>query len=411
MRILHTADWHLGDRLGRIDRTEDLRRGVERIADYCRTEKVDVLLVAGDIFSELAGHEGLRDAVRHLQSVFEGFLNDGGTILSLTGNHDKETFCQTLRHAMGLAAPINDIPGAVVNPGRLYLAVHPTLLRVPDRTTGSLVQFLLMPYPTPPRYLDAQTQRYGSLDEKNRHLTTAFTRRMHELQSDPAFDPLLPAVLSAHITVRGSEMPTLFRLSEEEDVVFSDDDVPVGFAYVALGHIHKPQTPGGLEHVRYCGSIDRLDLGEGPDQKGIVLVDIGAEGRRDDPIVLPLNATPVYRVELRSPHTELARLRTQYPDHERALVRIEGTWTPGVDNREEVLRELEQIFPRWYDRQFTDVHALDGTLVGGEPGRGRSFENTVREYLLQELTNHDEALRDAVLERAEQLLSGEVRSG
>ena len=134
-----------------------------------------------------------------------------------------------------------------------------------------------MPYPTPARYLDAQTQRYGSLDEKNRHLVTAFTRRLHDLQADPAFDPLLPAVLGAHITVRGSEMPTLFRLSEEEDVVFSDDDVPVGFAYVALGHIHKPQTPGGLEHVRYSGSIDRLDLGEGPDHKGIVLVDVGAE--------------------------------------------------------------------------------------------------------------------------------------
>ena len=43
MRILHTADWHLADRLGRIDRTDDLRKAVERVADYCRSEKVDVL--------------------------------------------------------------------------------------------------------------------------------------------------------------------------------------------------------------------------------------------------------------------------------------------------------------------------------------------------------------------------------
>ncbi len=411
MRILHTADWHLGDRLGRIDRTDDLRRGVERIAGYCRTEKADVLLIAGDLFSELAGPDGLRDAVRHLQSVFEGFLNDGGTILALTGNHDKETFCQTLRHAMSLAAPLGDLPGTVVHPGRLYLAVGPTLLRVPDRATDSLVQFVLMPYPTPPRYLDAQTQRYGGLDEKNRHLVAAFTRKLHDLQTDPAFDPLLPSVLGAHITVRGSEMPTLFRLSEEEDVVFSDADLPADFAYIALGHIHKPQTPGGFEHVRYCGSLDRLDLGEGPDRKGIVLVDVGAEGRRDDPIVLPLDATPVYRVEVRSPRDELPLLRDRYPDHERALVRIEGIWTPGVDNREEVLRELERIFPRWYDREFTDAHALDGTLVVGEPGRTRSFEDTVRDYLQQELSNHDETLRAAVLERAELLLSGEGTGG
>ena len=66
MRILHTADWHLGDRLGRIDRTDDLCRAVERIAGYCDTEKVDVLLVAGDIFSELARPDALRDAIRHM---------------------------------------------------------------------------------------------------------------------------------------------------------------------------------------------------------------------------------------------------------------------------------------------------------------------------------------------------------
>src|SRR5581483_4510020 len=110
MRILHTADWHLADRLGRIDRTDDLRRSVERIADYCRAEHVEVLLVAGDLFSELAGAEALRDAIRHLQEVFAAFLKGGGTILAITGNHDKENFCQTLRHAMSLAAPLGDTP-------------------------------------------------------------------------------------------------------------------------------------------------------------------------------------------------------------------------------------------------------------------------------------------------------------
>ena len=70
MRILHTADWHLADRLGRRDRTADLRLGVERVADYCTREKIDLLLVAGDLFSELAGPEALREAIRHLQEVF-----------------------------------------------------------------------------------------------------------------------------------------------------------------------------------------------------------------------------------------------------------------------------------------------------------------------------------------------------
>ena len=41
MRILHTADWHLGDRLGRIDRTADLRAAVERVADVLRREATE----------------------------------------------------------------------------------------------------------------------------------------------------------------------------------------------------------------------------------------------------------------------------------------------------------------------------------------------------------------------------------
>jgi DNA repair protein SbcD/Mre11 len=405
MRVLHTADWHLADRLGRIDRTADLRRAVERVADFCRQEAIDVLLVAGDLFSELAGAEALRDTVRHLQEVFTGFLKGGGTILALTGNHDKENFCQTLRHAMSLAAPAADAPGELVPPGRLYLATAPTLLRVEDRASGIPVQFLLMPYPTPARYLaDEAARGYQGLDEKNRHLTRAFTDRLHALREHEAFSPELPAILGAHIGVRGSELPTLFRLSEQEDVLFDDADLPTGFAYVALGHIHKPQCLGGQPHVRYSGSIEKMDLGEANDEKGVVVFDVGPEGLQGEPYVLPLPSTPVFEIDVRTPKEELPELRTRYTDAQEHLVRVRCTYTAGEDNREEVLRELEAIFPRWYDRQISEAGALGPSLTVGEPSRGKSFEDTVRDYLEQELVNHDEWLRLAVLARAEELM-------
>jgi exonuclease SbcD len=405
MRILHTADWHLADRLGRIDRTDDLRRAVEHVADYCRQEKVDVLLVAGDLFSELAGPDSLREAIRHLQEVFQDFLRDGGTILTLTGNHDKESFCQTLKHAMCLASPLAGRSGDLAQPGRLYLATGPTLLRLPDRSAGGEVQFVLMPYPTPTRYLaDEASQRYQGLDEKNRHLMAAYTSRLKAIQQSDRYNQALPSVLSAHIHVRGSELPTLFRLTEQEDVVFSDADLPADFAYVALGHIHRAQALGGQAQVRYSGSIERLDLGERDDQKGVVVFDLGPEGLRGEPEVLPLDATPVYEVEIRCPRDELPELRDRFADASRHLVRIVCTYTAGVDNREEVLRELEEIFPRWYDRQVTEASALGPTLTVGEPARAKSFEDTVRDYLGQELINHPEALRDAVLARAEALM-------
>ena len=90
MKILHTADWHLNDMLGRVDRTEDLRRRVERVAELCDEHRVDVLLIAGDLFSDQATAEQVAESFRHLRATFAGFFDRGGTILAVTGNHDQD---------------------------------------------------------------------------------------------------------------------------------------------------------------------------------------------------------------------------------------------------------------------------------------------------------------------------------
>jgi exonuclease SbcD len=406
MRILHTADWHLGDRLGCVDRTDDLRRAVEQIAAYCESERVDILLVAGDLFSELARPDGLRDAVRHLQETFAKFLRDGGTIVAVTGNHDNENFCQTLWHAMGLASPASASNGKPASRGRLHLATGPTLLRLPDRRGGFEAQFALMPFPTPARFLaDQPAQKYASLDEKNRHLSAAFARKLRGLLDDPHFVREAPSVLAAHITVGGGEPAPLFRLSPQEDIVLPLDQLPPVFAYAALGHIHRPKMIDNHKNIRYCGSIERLDLGEMNDAKGVVVFDLGPDGIRDEPAVLPLQATPIYEVEIVSPKDQLPTLAERFPDAQRDLVNLHITYTAGEDNLEEILRELDQVFPRWYSREWRESGALGAALTVGEAGSGKSFEDTVREYLKDELTNHDEAERVAILQRAEQLLS------
>src|SRR5207248_3011157 len=228
MKLLHTADWHLGDRLGRIDRTDDLRRAVERVAAYCEQERVDVLLVAGDVFSELARPDGLREAVWHIQATFERFLRSGGTIVAVTGNHDNENFCQTLRHAMSLAAPAATGFGELVPPGRLYLADEPSLLRLPDKAGGE-VQFVLMPYPSPTHYLVRETQqRYGDLDEKKRSLQAAFAGRPAQIRADSHYTPDVPAVLVAHVSVQGAQADRLFHMAPEEDIETAGPPAPPG---------------------------------------------------------------------------------------------------------------------------------------------------------------------------------------
>jgi len=206
-------------------------------------------------------------------------------------------------------------------------------MRLADRQAAD-VQFILMPYPTPSRYLrDAEEQRYASMEEKNRHMQAAYARQLRTIQEHPEFDRAKATVLSAHIHVQGSMLPNLFRMSEDESIIFSETELPTNLAYIALGHIHQHQCLMGLPHVRYSGSIERLDLGEQRDQKGVVLVDIGRDGLRGEPLFLPVDATPIYEVRLQTPLVEdLEKLRAEHPDARHDLVRIHFTYTAGQDN-------------------------------------------------------------------------------
>lgn len=411
MKVLHTADWHLNDRLGRIDRTDDLRRAVEKVADHCREQAVDVLLVAGDLFSEAARPDALRETIRHWQDVFTDFLRGGGTILALTGNHDSENFCKTLQHAMTLAAPTTGEPGRLVPPGRLYLAAEPTLLKLRCNTDDFAVQFVLMPFPTPTRYLKQAAgetaPKYATAAEKNRQLTVAFERTHRELRSHPAFDPACPAILGAHITMHGSTVgPGLFRLAENEDIVVSGERWHEQYAYVALGHIHKPQFLTH-PHVRYSGSIERLDLGESRNMPGVVLIEFDAKGRRTEPVVLPVGGTPIYEVTLLNPKDDLPRLKEEYANAHDDLVNLHIHYTAGEDNLEEILHELGRIFPRWYARDWIETGRLRESLTLGEADRTKSYRQTVLDYVTRELLQHDPAQQAELLTAVEHLLDDE----
>ena len=99
--------------------------------------------------------------------------------------------------------------------GRLYLATEPTLLRLRDRRESFDVQFVLMPYPTPSRYLrDEAGQKYSSPEEKNHKLMTAFLDALNTIQRHERFDRTCPTVLAAHVHVYGATLgASLFRLA------------------------------------------------------------------------------------------------------------------------------------------------------------------------------------------------------
>ncbi len=85
-------------------------------------------------------------------------------------------------------------------------------------------------------------------------------------------------------------------------------------------------------------------------------------------------------------------------------MKLHVSYTAGMGHLDQILRELDRVFPRWYDRDWKETGELGPTLVPGEANRGQSFVDTVRDYLTKELMNHEATERTAVLERAEALM-------
>lgn len=401
MRILHTADWHLNARLGRVDRQPDIVARLNELAAYLEEHAVDVLLVAGDLLNGYARSDALASALRDVNQVFKPFLLRGGTMVVLSGNHDHERTFAMLHSALDLAHPLTEHSTDPRPGGRLYLCHRATCMMLGGNGVQP-VQFVLLPYPTSARYLFDEDTQIRSLEERHRKLQQALMAQLDHIRRE-VLDSRLPTVLAAHIYVRGSQVSNLYDISETEDVVFESGAIPTSWAYVALGHIHNAQALPGAPHVRYAGSIERLDFAERDDAKGAVLVEVGPQGLVGEPVVLPLDATPIYEVMIDDPETQLPGLADRFSDRDRALVRYSLTWEPGKHDRDEICRLLEMIFPRWYAR---DVRAVGQDLTSrtaNAVGTLVDVPSTTRAYLIEHLKNHPD--REAVLALAEHYLA------
>lgn len=383
MRILHTSDWHLGARLRHIPRQPHIKARLLEIASYLQEHAVDVLVVAGDLFHKKHHRtDELREAVEDLREVFRPFLLRGGTMVVISGNHDHEVLFELLHMAQDMAAPAEF--GDEPRPGgRLYLAARPGLLRLADRA-GQQVQFALLPYPTTDRYLDGEEASVGSPEERHARLQRGLLRRLEKICA--RLRPEMPSVLVSHTHVRGSRLHNLYELELRDDVVFETAHLPERFAYAAYGHIHLAQALADAEHIRYSGSIERLDKGEREDEKSVVLLDV-TRGGTVRPQLLPLRATPIACCTVSDPERDLQVLVERYPDRETIL--YYALDMPRERDRDAVHRELRRLFPNALREDPPEARSGGGAHLDGEApaltARLRDLRGTVTSYLEEHL--------------------------
>jgi exonuclease SbcD len=268
MRILHTADWHLGARLVERDRLPEHAAFLDWLIDTLRNEKIDALLVSGDVFDAANPPQ---DAVA-LYFDFLKRLADLKTVKAVItgGNHDSASHLNAPRellkrfdvHVFGHAGENNvvDLGGAVV----------------------AAVPFL--------RERDLRQATAGETITAVHEQVRAAIRAHYATQLAACRDLAQGRLVIAmgHLTVLGATTSDSERDIHIGKLGAVGADLFNGFDYTALGHLHRPQKVAGIETIRYSGSPVALSFSEAADAKSVVILDL--QNHSPAPILLPTKA-------------------------------------------------------------------------------------------------------------------------
>jgi exonuclease SbcD len=260
MRLLHTSDWHIGRSLHGADLLREQEEVLCGLADVVVAESVDVVVVAGDVYDRAVPSA---DATGVLDRVVGRLLRAGAAVVLTPGNHDSARRLGTFSGLLAAA-------GLHVRATTAGLD-EPVLLRDEH---GEVAVYGLP-------YLEPEIARHelglgGRGAGTARSHEAVLTEAMERVRRDLFLRPGARSVVLAHAFVGGG-VPSD---SERDICVGGVDLVPApvfdGVDYVALGHLHRPQTL--TERLRYSGSPLAYSFGEAGQEKQVWLVDLDATG-------------------------------------------------------------------------------------------------------------------------------------
>ncbi|MET7311638.1 exonuclease SbcCD subunit D [Streptomyces sp. NPDC005571] len=253
MRFLHTSDWHLGRRFHGEDLIDAQYKVLDHICDTARTEQVDALLVAGDIYDRAIPS---LDAVRLFSHGLHRLADLGIPTVMISGNHDSA-------HRLGVGSGLLARAGVHLRTDPADVA-SPILLEDTDGT----VAVYGVPYlePTLVRtHLDAEAASHQAV------LTSALDRIRADLATRPAGTR---SVVLAHAFITGATGCTSERDISVGGVDHAAASVFDGIDYVALGHLHGAQQVS--DRIHYSGSPLPYSFSETGHHKSLTLIDLPA---------------------------------------------------------------------------------------------------------------------------------------
>lgn len=284
MKILHTSDWHLGRTLYGKKRYAEFERFFEWLLQTLEKEKVDLLLVAGDIFDTTTPSN--RAQQLYYQFLCRAAKSVCRHIVIVGGNHDSSTFL--------------DAPKELLANLNVHVVGSPSENRENDLLTlydpNGKLEVLVCAVP----YLRDRDLRTYTADEdpgeKDQKALEGITRHYKELADmaqakRQAEGRYIPIIATGHLFAAGG------HLREDEGIreLYVGSLLRVGancfpscLDYVALGHLHIPQNIAGLDKIRYSGSPLSTSPSESGREKSVTLAELSEKNLRIKAVPVPI---------------------------------------------------------------------------------------------------------------------------
>ncbi len=337
MKFLHTSDWHLGRSLYGRTRYAEFEAFLEWLVTVIKSEGIDVLLVAGDVFDTSTPSNRAQELYyRFLCTVSGSYCRH---IVIIAGNHDSPSFLNAPKELLRalnvyvVGAKNEDVEDEVV------------VLKDNQNMVEAIV--CAVPYL---RDRDIRTTIAGeSIDDKNAKLVEglrdhyASVCAVAEKKQQQLVDngqPKVPIIGMGHLftaggqTIDGDGVRELYVGS----LAYMGKDVfPESIDYLALGHLHVPQCVGKTTHIRYSGSPIPMGFGEAQQKKKIIVVEFHSTTPEILEIVVP--CFQVLEKITGSIDDILQRVEQLKHDESNGWLEIEYTGAEVVGNLREVMEE------------------------------------------------------------------------
>ncbi|GAL81270.1 exonuclease SbcD [Algibacter lectus] len=264
MKILHTADWHLGHRLHEQSQVAEQTLFLSWIETYISTEKIDVLLISGDVFDTGSPSN------QSLEMYYSFLVKLKGTscksIIITGGNHDSAGTLNAPKHILD-ALSIKVV-------GKATEEIEDEVFEIDIE--GEKVVVAAVPY-----LRDGDIRRAVAGESFDELIDKYKTALINHYQAAAEQCKLVNTTDAPVIAMGGHLFATGGSVSDSEQNIYvgtlghiGAEDFPEYFDYIALGHLHRPQIIGGNDKVRYSGSPNILSFSEITYNKNIIVLTV-----------------------------------------------------------------------------------------------------------------------------------------